>query len=345
MKKYKAQHKTLSFLVFHIVFVGIGLVFGITPKEVIESCAKSDLESGNVLAYYNRYNRIIVLKNGEYRKYCVRDGWDWGSESANMCQRVFEPTLAEIIAFSTGKPCQEYCHFYFNDYREYMSAKKIKMGDIQRFLELILEEHNDFSGYIIIKTSRFLSLSRNNNFSEALAGYCKDGEDGVNLFPLGNFRHTEVQLEALYRAYKRVEEYLKEKRMWVDYRKAENTKRFLENLLPVILTDPDNKDVDDHNIYSLYEACKVCRKVNWLQDKKGSFKFKVVDRQGQVERDEGRFYVLEEMATQDDLEAWQKQHKGEQASITSFPQGHFIAKPGSNSKDCESNKNKIENNF
>ena len=67
MKKYKTQHKTLSFLVFHIVFVGIGLVFGITPKEVIESYA-TELGTGNVLAYYNRYNRIIVLKNGEYRK-------------------------------------------------------------------------------------------------------------------------------------------------------------------------------------------------------------------------------------------------------------------------------------
>lgn len=335
MKKYKAQHKTLSFLVFHIVFVGIGLVFGITPKEVIKSYAKSDLESGNVLAYYNRYNRIIVLKNGKYRECCVRGDWDWSSESANMDRRVFEPTLAEIIAFSTGKPCEKYCHFYFNGFRKYMSTKTIKQEDLQRLLDLILKERNDFSGHIIVKTNQELSLPRGNTFSEALAGYCKannSNQDGweVNLRPLGNFQHTEVQLEALYRAYTDCQD--------------DEFKRFLENLLPVGLTDPDRHDIDC-NIYSLYEACNVCRKVNWLQDKKGSFKFKVVDRQGQVERDEGRFYVLEEMKTQEELEAWQKQQKNKQSSITSFATGHFIAKPESGFKDCESNKNKIENNY
>ena len=330
MKKYK----TLSLVIFYIVFVGIGLVFGITPENIIEAYAEGPLDDGNMLAYYNKFRRIIVLKNGIYRIHGVREGQGKALASANMLERVFEPTLAEVIAFSTGKHCQKYCHFYFNGFREYMSAKTIKQEDLQRFLDLILKERNDFSGLIIAKTNKELSLPRGNTFSEALTDYCKDGENGLNLCHLGNFQHTEVQLEALYRAYNGLVEYLSEN---IDY-KANNIKIFLENLLPVILTEPGRNDID-YNIYSLYEACKVCRKVNWLQNKKVSFKFKVIDRQGQVEKEKERFYALDEMQTQAELEAWQNRQKQQPknglSSVTSFAPGHFRSKQENSFKSFE----------
>lgn len=372
MKKYKTQHKTLSFLVFHIVFVGIGLVFGITPEKVIESYAESDLESGNVLAYYNKNGEIVVLKNGDYY---IERGCDGVLTSGEVLDQVFEPTLTEIIAFSAGKPrtdrCWYYfqdedsckknlgkyeegksrCWLYFNNYRNYKNAsicrknekekqegpikiKIIKQEDIKKFFELF--PGNDPSSKLLydrtyerLKGKKIIPQCENNREKKVVDTVINHFQ-GSHLKYFENFKHTEVQIEALYRAYRNCQD--------------DEIKHFLENLLPVILTEPNRDDIA-RNIYSLYEACNVCRQANWLQDKKEFFKFKVIDRQGQVKGDEGRFYVLDKMATQTDLEAWQGQHKNEQASITSFATGHFIAKPESGFKDCESNKNKIENNY
>ena len=80
-------------------------------------------------------------------------------------------------------------------------------------------------------------------------------------WPLGNFKHTEIQVEALYRTYKNPEV-------------TSSDKDVLRNLLPAILTD-NSDSIDDCNIYSLYEACNACRKTNWLQNKKDFFKFKI----------------------------------------------------------------------
>ena len=404
MKKYR----TLSFVIFYIIFVGIGLVFGITPRSIIEAYAEGPLNNGNVLSYYNKEGEIIVLKNGTYRNYDVREDQKKALESAHMLERVFEPTLAEVIAFSAKKPCSDrcwryfegglerlknytegksICWHYFNNYRNYMNItivkkdgnekiiKIIKQEDIKKFFELFpgndafskilfdkphevlkelvskgeniekkVENNNvnifqdpNLNYYEILRNDyrevkKYLKLKRLwvdykkadkiKNFLECFLSAtqpkfnCANGGESVKRkavsIELENFQHTEVQLEALYRAYRNCRE--------------PNIKIFLENLLPVILTEPGRDDIDP-NIYSLYEACKVCREANWLQDKKGFFKFKVVDRQGQVEKEEKCFYVLEEMQTQAELEAWQNRlPKNGQSSITSFAHGKFRSK-------------------
>lgn len=90
---------------------------------------------------------------------------------------------------------------------------------------------------------------------------------------IGQYNHTELQVQALYTAY------------IMEKGKASSEKslrmKILERLLPAVLVlGPTEKPDIDRNLYSVFEMCLRCRLINWTNlEVKSKFLFKVLDHQ------------------------------------------------------------------
>lgn len=81
---------------------------------------------------------------------------------------------------------------------------------------------------------------------------------------LAQLRHTEFQVQTLLTRYNKMKT-----------EPRSDIKKIIELLLPSVLVQENGQQ----KIHSLFEACKPCKQVNWLQIKKTYFMCYVLDNQ------------------------------------------------------------------
>lgn len=242
------KNKRLLFFIFCITFGwlrgSIEIIIeepSIKPQDIIEAYTKISFKAGNILTYYNRYKQVIVLKSGEYQCIPLRTSIAWN--------KILKKSLGDIRRIIKEKEPNE-------------KTKEFK-------------NYNNFDGESINENFHFFATDDNLNWFNYAKNSKKDlsnelkQTENCKTEQEKKFRHTEIQIQALYRAYKKANieknvEFLKE----------------LEHYIPVILLKDDiPSDIDPH-IYSLYEACNACRLTGWLtKERKPWFMFKAVDQQ------------------------------------------------------------------
>lgn len=267
-----------------------------TPQQIIEAYAKDAYlcwASGNVLAYKNIEGKIVVLKSGSVFADKQKGVWDTVNGRTLECASdVKVVTLEEVFHYVTCNtdyanssphtPTQEelklfgdYCRKDNEDwYNSIKSKYPYKMENLcgfekkSNYITLFQEDSNNITINIdndYKKQGKF--------FQYGLGTFIMDPCTYIqvcfskNLHTrLGNFRHTEIQIQALWNKYCECQD--------------EKTKKEIAFLLPKALTAPENKSnkIDD-KIYSLFETCDACEKTTWLQNKKGIFMFRILDSQ------------------------------------------------------------------
>lgn len=260
-----------------------------TPQEIIEAYANDQTlckASGNVLAYKNINGDTIVLKSGnDFSKY-TKGRWELekGKRTLEYATDVTVVSLAKVLEY-TAK------HYDYKEDLKYQPSR----STLTSFGNCCKKDNTDWYEYISSKdpycysyfTSYYNKYTRREIYKKhsvymdpcAYIQNCYTKDKWDIHTRLGNFRHTEIQVQALWNTYCEC--------------KDENTKKEIASLLPIALTAPENKDnkIDD-KIYSLFEACDACKQTSWLNGKNGkrkNFMFRIVD--GQVTNHKGRYKV------------------------------------------------------
>ena len=262
---------------------------GTTPREIIEAYAEDqDLAwvSGNVLAYKNINGDTIVLKSGNDFRKRTKGHWELeeGKRTLEYATDVTVVSLAKVLEY-TAK------HYDYKENLKYQPSQ----STLAIFGDCCKKDNADWYEYISRKdpycfsyfTYYYNQYTRRKIYKEHFIYtdpciyiqncYAKDKWDIHTR--LGNFRHTEIQVQALWNTYCEC--------------KDEKIKKEIASLLPIALTAPENKDnkIDD-KIYSLFEACDACKRTSWLNggdSKKDKFMFRIAD--GQIANHQGRYKV------------------------------------------------------
>lgn len=266
--------------------------YGTEPQEIIEAYAKDAYlcwASGNVLAYKNIEGKTVVLKSGKDFAGKQKGVWDTANGRTLECASdVKVVTLEEVFHYVTcdtdyansspHTPTQEklklfgnYCRKDNEDWYNFIESKyPYKMENLcgykdrDKYIELFRENNTNT---IINIDNQYEGKKK--FFWYALGTFTMDPCTYIQACwskdlhtRLGNFRHTEIQIQAL----------------WNKYRECQNesTKGKIASILPIALTNPGSNNKE---IYSLFEACDACENTAWLQNLKNIFTFRVLDSQ------------------------------------------------------------------
>lgn len=267
-----------------------------TPQQIIEAYAEDQplsLKSGNVLAYKNIEGKTIVLKSGN--DFAMAKKGDGKEKTLEYSPDVNVVSLEEVVKYTTG----------LND----TSSKDSNLA-IGSFGNYCKEGNDAWYTYISSKNPYRTAFTR----QDPIKYIQTNGAETLHK-RLGNFRHTEIQIQALWEKYNNTQydqktinglrkkskdiENLLQVTGLLDARTEEQcknclTKERIKPLLPTALVEKTDENNPNHKIYSLFEACDACEKINWLKDKKGIFMFAILD--GQFTRGERRHKVKDKNA-------------------------------------------------
>lgn len=244
-------------LLLSLIFLGVlPLGYGIPPNgpdDVINSYLGEYRNAGNVLSYRNAFDQIITLKSGKFHGKNPR--------YRNNEERYMGLGLV-VLAVASDR------------LEDYFNADGNPNPATYSFNPLDLEDE----GRNAMIASFLEKCSENNDNWNVLNPRQKENEVDNLQTRLGQYRHTELQLQALYTRYLECPEAER-----TGARALSLKTKVLKRLLPVALTDPDSRSVANKNIYSLFEACRACMRTSWLSNPrtahKSRFYFAILDNQ------------------------------------------------------------------
>ena len=319
--------KNISHLTALACFPLLSVYGETTPQQIIEAYANDKTlckASGNVLAYKNMEGKTIVLKSGT----------DFALANKDIEKDVKVVSLEKVLEYTTEstneqinspknmKVFGDFCKNDNDDWYKYIASKDpYKKGNVDKLT--VNADTPDTNIQLTLSNCSIANIRIDRNYWEKNSNKISYQYDkkvfsmdplvyiqacySYDLhFRLGNFRHTEIQVQALWGKYKSINP--GKSRFPLHDSTLKNN---IKNILPVALIDNGkNKKVnknneapasDNNKIYSLFEACDACRQTEWLQTRKDIFMFKIAD--GQVTNLQGRYKVKDkEFMSQQELE-------------------------------------------
>lgn len=245
--KYIMKMKGNVLLLSLILLSFLPFSYGIEPWEVIETYCRDGAykESGNILAYKNKENVEIILVSGAFFKRKIKS-----------IEGAIFVSLENLIALTTNSR---------------IDLDTIS-NDIEARTNLIQEVASPLTVEIV---NEFTQICAENN--DTWSAYARK-EEKINLGNLQRslvqYRHTEIQIQALFNAWRKTKRELESSKTPEEKEAKTKKLNILEFLLPRLLS---TEEPTEEGVYSLFEACLACAKTEWLRNFKDRFFFKILD--------------------------------------------------------------------